>query len=95
MANQWMHTDRSRSRNISFIQSEAGMHASPVFPLRSFRAVRSLSAAVLMLVTLAGCAVAPYGEYEPDPAEPVNRIMYGITDLADRVLLEPVTDLYL
>ena len=71
------------------------MYVSPVSPLRSFRAVRSLAAGVLMLATLAGCAVAPYGEYEPDPAEPVNRIMYGITDLADRVLLEPVADLYL
>ena len=48
------------------------MYVSPVSPLRSFRAVRSLAAGVLMLATLAGCAVAPYGEYEPDPAEPVN-----------------------
>ena len=50
--------------------------------------------ALLALATLSGCAVIPYDESDPDPVEPINRIMYGITDLADRTLIGPAAELY-
>ena len=56
---------------------------------------RLLWVCVLAVASFTGCATQPYGESEPDPIEPVNRIMYGLTDLADRTLLEPMADLYL
>ena len=64
---------------------------------RSKRAPFAVVLALTALATLGGCSAIPY-EYDatdPDPIEPVNRIMYGITDLADRIMLEPAADLYL
>ncbi|MGB0713226.1 MAG: MlaA family lipoprotein [Gammaproteobacteria bacterium] len=60
-------------------------------------AFRKSVLALLGLITIGlnGCATDPYGAYDPDPIEPVNRIMYGVTDLADRAFLEPVADFYI
>ncbi|MDX1593608.1 MAG: VacJ family lipoprotein [Gammaproteobacteria bacterium] len=52
-------------------------------------------AAVLLavLLGLAGCASNPYPE-DKDPLEPTNRAMYAFNDALDKVLLEPVSDVY-
>lgn len=49
---------------------------------------------VFALGLVTGCATRPYGPHPPDPLEPVNRVVYGLFDVADRGLLEPAADLY-
>ena len=45
----------------------------------------------LLLVIATGCAVPPDN---PDPYEPMNRFMYKLNDGLDKVLLKPVSDVY-
>jgi phospholipid-binding lipoprotein MlaA len=48
-------------------------------------------AAVLALAALAGCAGAPSKD---DPFEPVNRAMFEVHEVADKVVFKPAIDLY-
>lgn len=52
--------------------------------------------AALVLLLLGGCASRGTGEREPnpDPLEPVNRIVYRFNDLGDRYLAKPVAKAY-
>jgi phospholipid-binding lipoprotein MlaA len=58
------------------------------------RLCRGLLVIGVLVAVLGGCATRPYGEFEPDPLEPINRVMYSFVDLADRAFIEPVADLY-
>lgn len=45
-------------------------------------------------LSVAGCATAPHGTHDPDPIEPVNRLMAHVTDAADFILIGPLADAY-
>ncbi len=49
---------------------------------------------VFASLLLAGCATAPHGDHDPDPIEPINRMMAHITNAADFVLIGPLADAY-
>src|SRR5689334_19109439 len=47
--------------------------------------------AMLALAALAGCAGAPSKD---DPFEPMNRAMFEVHEVADKVVFKPITDVY-
>ncbi len=49
---------------------------------------------VCTVLLLASCAVAPNGDRNPDPLEPVNRVTYQFNKGFDRYLLRPVASSY-
>ncbi|MDP1952091.1 MAG: VacJ family lipoprotein [Nitrosomonas sp.] len=51
----------------------------------------------LFLIVSSGCASVPTNGHEVDeidPYEDINRISYDITDTVDRMILEPIVDVY-
>ncbi len=52
---------------------------------------------IIFMVLVSGCSSVPKDGYEHDeidPHEEVNRVSYNFTDSVDRMLLEPVVDVY-
>ncbi|MDH5551703.1 MAG: MlaA family lipoprotein, partial [Nitrosomonas sp.] len=53
--------------------------------------------AIILMVLASGCSSVPKTSYEHDEADPheeINRVSYNFTDSVDRILLEPVVDVY-
>lgn len=63
-------------------------------PNRYRRALRALAAAAVLFIT--GCASTPpqSGALAPDPLKPMNRVMYLMNDVMDRVVLKPTAKTY-
>lgn len=52
---------------------------------------------IIFMVLVSGCSSVPKNGYERDEADPheeINRVSYNFTDSVDRMLLEPVVDVY-
>lgn len=53
---------------------------------------------LLLMIIVSGCATAPKNQQEirepNDPHENVNRVSYNFTDAVDRMILEPVANVY-
>lgn len=52
---------------------------------------------VILVILVSGCSMLPSGGHETDEADPhedINRLSYNFTDSIDRVLFEPVVEVY-
>lgn len=52
---------------------------------------------IIFMILVSGCSSVPKNGYERDEADPheeINRVSYNFTDSIDRMLLEPVVDVY-
>ncbi len=52
---------------------------------------------IIFMILVSGCSSVPKNGYERDEADPheeINRVSYNFTDSVDRMLLEPVVDVY-
>ena len=57
----------------------------------------SIILSVIIVILISGCSTVPKNSHESenaDPHEKINRLSYDFTDSVDRILLEPVVDVY-